>query len=175
MVIVKLFTVSIIDWLRLLRFIADGMLGKIVRWLRMLGHDVHYYRDFEDELLLKMAKSEERFLLTRDRGLYQQAKAKTVEVVLIEAEDEAGKLADLSHRFGLKLEIDLTTSRCPKCNEMIKAVSKEDVVHQIPESTAEYIDEFWRCPRCYQVYWQGAHWKKIEKTLKEAKKRLELQ
>jgi uncharacterized protein with PIN domain len=173
MVTVKFYPVSNTVWLTVLRFIADGMLGKLARWLRMLGHDVHYYRDSEDKRLLEMAKSEKRVLLTRDLELYQRAKTQAVEAVFVEAADEAGKLADLASRFGFKLEIDLSISRCPKCNEMIRAVSKEDVVHQIPELTSTYYDEFWKCPGCGQVYWRGAHWKKIEKTLEEANSKLE--
>jgi uncharacterized protein with PIN domain len=173
MVTVKFYPVSNTVWLTVLRFIADGMLGKLARWLRMLGHDVHYYRDSEDKRLLEMAKSEKRVLLTRDLELYQRAKTQAVEAVFVEAADEAGKLADLASRFGFKLEINLSISRCPKCNEMIRAVSKEDVVHQIPELTSTYYDEFWKCLGCGQVYWRGAHWKKIEKTLEEANSKLE--
>lgn len=175
MVTIKFYPVSITVWLRLLRFIADGMLGKLARWLRMLGHDVHYYRDYDDKKLLEMAKSEKRVLLTRDHELYQRAKTQGAEAVFVEAADEAGKLADLTNRFGFKLEIDLSVSRCPKCNEMIRAVSKEVVINQIPELTSTYYDKFWRCLGCGQVYWRGAHWKKIEKTLEEANSQLEPQ
>ena len=161
------------SWLSVLRFITDGMLGKLTRWLRMLGHDVHYYRSTDDKDLIEMAKSERRVLLTRDLKLYRQAVTQGVEAVLVEAADEAEKLADLANRFNFKLEIDLSVSRCPKCNTTIKSVSKEMVIHQIPESTSTYYKDFWMCPECGQVYWQGAHWKRIEKTLKEARNRLE--
>jgi len=148
------------------------MLGKLTRWLRMLGHDVHYYRSTDDKKLVEMAKTEKRILLTRDLKLYQQAVTRGVEAILVEATDEAEKLADLANRFNFKLEIDLSVSRCPKCNTTIKAVSKETVITQIPEATSTYYNDFWKCPECGQVYWQGAHWKRIEKTLKEAKDKL---
>ncbi len=155
-----------------MRFIADGMLGKLTRWLRMLGHDVNYFRSTDDKKLVEMAKSEKRVLLTRDLKLYQQAATQGVEAILVEATDEAEKLADLANRFNFKLEIDLSVSRCPKCNTTIKPVSKETEMHQIPEATSTHYNNFWKCPQCGQVYWQGAHWKKIEKTLKEANDRL---
>jgi uncharacterized protein with PIN domain len=148
------------------------MLGKLTRWLRMLGHDVNYYRSIDDKQLIELAKSEKRVLLTRDLKLYQQAVTQKVEAILVEATDEAEKLADLANRFSFKLEIDLSVSRCPKCNTTIEAVSKEAVIHQIPEATSTYYNDFWKCPHCGQVYWQGAHWKRIEKTLKEARNRL---
>ena len=148
------------------------MLGKLARWLRMLGHDVQYYRDSEDKKLLEMAQSEKRVLLTRDLELYHRAKTQGAKAVFVEAGDRAAKLADLANLFGFRLEIDLSISRCPNCNERIRAVSKEMVINQIPELTSKYYDEFWKCLGCGQVYWRGAHWKKIEKTLEEANRRL---
>jgi len=173
MVTVKFYIVPTTHWLLVLRFITDGMLGKLTRWLRMLGHDVNYFRSADDEKLVEMAKSEKRILLTRDCKLYQQAVNRGLEAVLVEETDEAGKLAVLAKRFGFKLEIDLSVSRCPKCNAGISAVSKEVVVDQIPEATSVYYNDFWKCLGCGQVYWQGAHWKRIERTLEEAKSKLE--
>ena len=173
MVTVKFCPASSTVWLSALRFIVDGMLGKLTRWLRMLGHDVNYYRDADDKILLEMAQSEKRVLLTRDLELYQRAESQGVETVFVEVATEPKKLACLASRFGFKLEIDLSVSRCPKCNELIRPVSKDVVVGQVPELTSTYYDEFWRCPGCGQVYWRGAHWKKIEATLDEANRKLE--
>jgi uncharacterized protein with PIN domain len=156
-----------------LKFITDGMLGKLTRWLRMLGHDVKYYRSADDEKLIEITKSEKRILLTRDHKLYQQTVTAGQDAVLVEATDEAGKLADLASRFGINLEIDLSVSRCPKCNSKIESVSKETVVDKIPEATSIHYNQFWKCPNCGQVYWQGAHWKRINETLQEAKSRFE--
>ena len=144
------------------------MLGKLSRWLRMLGHDVHYYRAADDKKLIENAKSEKRVLLTRDLELYQQAVSQGLEAVFIDAKDKSTKLADLANQFGFKLKIDLNVSRCPKCNASLISVSKDAVVDQVPKSTTTYYNDFWKCLECGQVYWQGAHWKHIEKTLEEA-------
>jgi uncharacterized protein with PIN domain len=138
----------------------------------MLGHDVNYYRSLDDEKLVEIARSEKRVLLTRDRKLYRQSINRGVDAVLVEKADEAEKLADLAKRFNFKLEIDLNVSRCPKCNATIRSVPKETVFNQIPEATSTYYNNFWKCLRCGQVYWQGAHWKRIEKTLEEAQNKL---
>jgi len=158
-----------------LKFITDGMLGKLTRWLRMLGQDVEYSRSVDDRELIEMAKTEGRTLLTRDLKLYQQAMMQGVNAVLVEAATEAEKLADLARRFNFKLEIDVTVSRCPKCNTKIKPVPKDMVIDRVPKTTSSYYHEFWECPGCGQVYWRGAHWKRIEKTLREARKVLEKQ
>ena len=150
------------------------MLGKLTRWLRMLGHDVHYYRSKDDKELLEIAESENRIILTRDLALYQQAVTKEIEAALVEAETVTGKLANLAGKYDFSLEIDLRISRCPKCNCVIKLLSKDQTIQQIPKATSNYFNEFWKCKECDQLYWQGAHWKNIEKTLKEAKELLNL-
>jgi len=172
MVIVKSCSVPSTFWLSVLRFIADGMLGKLARWLRMLGHNVDYHRSTDDKKLIELANSESRVLLTRDLELYQQAVSQGVKAVFVEGTDEAEKLADLANRFGFDLEVDLSVSRCPKCNSMVMAVSKDAVVKEIPELTAAHYDNFWKCVGCGQVYWRGAHWKRITETLEEANSRL---
>jgi len=160
-------------WCEALKFVADGMLGKLSRWLRMLGHNVKYAGALSDDKLLKIAKVEHRILLTRDLELYQQAIAKGIKAAYVEGADEAEKLAKLAKRYGFPLEIDLKISRCPKCNARIKPIEKESVKSRVPESTYKYYDEFWECPKCGQIYWQGAHWKRISATLEKAKKLLE--
>jgi uncharacterized protein with PIN domain len=148
------------------------MLGKLTRWLRILGHDVNYFRNVDDERLIEIAKSENRILLTRDRKLYKQALIHGLDTILVEETDKAGKLANLAGQLSFTLEIDLSISRCPKCNARLHKVSKSEVVDEIPKATSKYYDQFWKCWGCGQVYWQGAHWKKIEKTLQEAKSKL---
>lgn len=157
----------------MLKFVADGMLGKLARWLRMLGHNVKYLSSIGDKQLLKIAKTEHRILLTRDLELYHQAIARGISAVYVEGEDEAEKLAKLARRFGFKLEIDMEKSRCPKCNARIKPIEKEAAKDRVPESTYRYYDTFWECQKCGQIYWQGAHWRRIGETLRKAKNFLE--
>ena len=157
-----------------MKFITDGMLGKLTRWLRMLGYDVEYSSSLDDKRLIEVAKGGERILLTRDLELYQQAIARGAEAFLVEGETEVERLASLARRFGFKLEIDPSISRCPKCNTRVKSASKENVGDRVPKSTFSFYNEFWECPQCGQVYWQGAHWHRIEKTLSMAKGMLEI-
>ena len=157
-----------------MKFVADGMLGKLSRWLRMMGHDVKSSTAFTADELLDMAKKQRRVLLTRDFELYQRGTSKGIEAFYAEGETEAERLAELSKRFGLALEINLEKSRCPNCNGKLRRVAKEKVVGKVEENTFKHYDEFWRCPRCGQVYWQGAHWEGIRATLQEAEEKLKL-
>jgi len=152
-----------------LKFIADGMLGKLTRWLRMLGYNVKYSNKLDDAQLITMAKKDKGILLTRDLELYQQATAKAVDAFYLQGKTETEKLAELAKRFNIKLDINMATSRCPKCNTKVETISKEEVVGKVEKSTFAYYNEFWKCPRCEQIYWQGAHWTRIQKTLEKAK------
>jgi uncharacterized protein with PIN domain len=156
-----------------LKFIADGMLGKLTRWLRILGHDVEYSNKLDDAQLIIIAKKERRTLLTRDLELYQQATAKGIDAFYLNGQTEEERLAELAKRFGIKLDVDMATSRCPKCNTRVKPIQKEKVTHKIEKSTFQYYNEFWKCPKCGQIYWQGAHWTRIRKILENANENLE--
>ena len=135
----------------------------------MLGHDVKYSNKLGDAQLIRIAKKERRVLLTRDLELYQQATAKGVDTFYLEGRTEEEKLAEIAKRFKIKLNIDMTTSRCPKCNTKIKPIVKEKAADKVEKSTFTHYNEFWECPKCGQIYWQGAHWKRIKKTLEEAR------
>ena len=156
-----------------MKFVTDGMLGKLTRWLRMLGYDIKYSSSLGDKQLIKIAEAEHRTLLTRDLELYQRAMTQGVNAFIVEGATEAEKLANLAKRFDLKLEIDFTVSRCPKCNARIRSVPKDRVAGRVPEGTLSSYDEFWECSSCEQIYWRGAHWKRIDKTLREARQALE--
>jgi uncharacterized protein with PIN domain len=149
------------------------MLGKLTRWLRMLGYNVKYSNKLDDAQLIMITKKERRILLTRDLELYQQATAKGVDAFYLEGKTEEEKLAELAKRFKIKLDIDMTRSRCPKCNAQVKLIPKERVADKVEKSTFAYYSEFWECPKCGQIYWQGSHWARIRKTLEKAEEILE--
>jgi len=155
-----------------LKFVLDGMLGKLARWLRMMGHNTKYFTELGDARLLEISKKEERILLTRDFVLYQQAIAKGVETFYVEGNTEPERLAELAKRFNILLTINLELSRCPKCNTTINLVPKEEIKDKVEKNTLLNYNEFWLCPNCGAVYWQGAHWTKIRANLREAEQKL---
>jgi uncharacterized protein with PIN domain len=136
-----------------------------------MGHDAQY-STADDTELLEIAKQEKRVLLTRDLALYQQASARGTEAYYVEGNTESERLAELAKRFGIPLEIDLKRSLCPKCNTNLINAPKEEIADQLEKNTLLHYDEFWRCPNCGAVYWQGSHWTKIRATLGEAEEKL---
>lgn len=149
------------------KFIVDGMLGKVARWLRILGYDAKYYNSLSDEELIKIAMEEGRILLTRDLNLHRRALTENLSSLLLDEKSKIDNLTKLVKELKIRVDIDVSLSRCPKCNSKLKAASKEAVASKVPEMSYKKFKEFWICPNCGQVYWQGSHWKDIYRTLKE--------
>jgi uncharacterized protein with PIN domain len=150
-----------------MKFIADGMLGKLARWLRLAGHDVTYIGDLQvpperqDDVLLERAKLEGRILLTCDLVLHRRAKKAGIRTAFIGAKDVVSQLAEVSKRSGKKIEINPENSRCPVCNGLLESASEEEVIRLVPETVLKTGREFWRCVKCGKIYWRGRHWKTI--------------
>lgn len=155
------------------RFVVDGMLGRFARWLRMLGCDVVYMNDATDERLMEVAESEKRVLLTRDVVLCRRAMGSGIGAYLVEGRNESERLANTARRFGIRLDVDTSVSRCATCNAPIKPVVKSEVEDRLPPTTRRIYDQFWVCTGCGKVYWQGGHWKKIAEVLAQANRILE--
>ncbi len=151
-----------------MKFAADGMLGKLTRWLRILGYDVKYSSRIDDDELIALSIKEKRILLTRDLQLYKQATTKAIDAFYLEGETSEENLAQLGKRYSMDLQIDMKKSRCPVCNTKVKPISKKQATNRVEPNTLTNYDEFWKCPKCGKIYWQGAHWKGIRKTLKKA-------
>ena len=155
-----------------MKFLADSMLGKLARWLRMLGQDVAYNIQLKDNELLDLAKKESRVLLSKDLELYKRAIARDIDAFFVEGKSESERLAEVAKRYGLKLTIDMEKSHCPVCNTKLTATPKEQLSGALKKNTFTYYEKFWKCPNCGQIYWQGAHWKQISNTLNEAQAKL---
>ena len=150
-----------------MKFIADGMLGKLARWLRLAGHDVVYIGDLkvpperQDELLLSRAKGEGRTLLTCDMGLHRKAKREDAKSAFVESEDVVEQLVEVSRRCGKTIRIKPEYSRCPMCNGSLELAEKPEVEGLVPPSVFKSQREFWRCSSCGKLYWHGTHWRTI--------------
>ncbi|MFH0896773.1 MAG: Mut7-C RNAse domain-containing protein [Candidatus Bathyarchaeota archaeon] len=156
-----------------MKFVADGMLGRFSRWLRMLGCDTKYYRDASDDTLLDIAKEEDRTLLTRDAELFKRANLRMLRTLFVEGKSEAEQLANFARQFNFKLEIDMSISLCPVCGSPLHSIERDAVLDKVPSGTLKNYNAFWICDTCGKVYWQGAHWKKINETLTKTKMLIE--
>lgn len=149
------------------RFIVDSMLGSLARWLRILGYDTLYARDWHDSRILEVAAREDRVIVTRDRGLYNRARRRNLRAVYVTS-NVTRSLAILAQSVGLRLDVEPSRSRCPHCNALLREAGRDEVKGCVPPRVLELYDKFWVCTRCGQVYWMGGHWKGITQTLQEA-------
>ncbi len=147
------------------RFLLDGMLGSLARWLRIGGVDTEYRKDTPDDALIEEALTDSRILLTRDEALVNRAHKRGVEAIYVENGDEK-VLSQLSEK--LNLTLDPTRARCPKCNHAVEKVAKAEVAGKVPEGTYAAVDDYWVCPGCGGIYWRGSHWPRIVETLSNA-------
>jgi len=150
-----------------MKFIADGMLGKLARWLRLAGYDVTYIGDLQvpakeqDEVLLSRAKAEKCVLLTCDIDLHRRARQAGVKSTFIQSSDVVEQLVEVSKRRGRRIRIQPENSRCLMCNGLLRLASKSDVKSKVPATVLKIQREFWRCSSCGKIYWQGSHWRTI--------------
>jgi uncharacterized protein len=145
-----------------MRFVADAMLGRLARWLRILGYDTLYDVSWPDVYLVRLARAEDRMLLTRD---YELAHRIHVLVTLIESECLTEQLAQLQRELAINCN---NAPRCPMCNSLLEPISKEEAWDKVP--LFAYIDNeaFSHCPTCGRYYWPGTHWKRIRELLSKA-------
>ncbi len=150
-------------------FVADLMLKKLARWLRILGVDTVYPDVIEDNDILKLAKKEGRVLLTQDVELASRAGKYGVRACLVPRDDIFEKqIASVFKEFHLELDFPEKT-RCPQCNSSLEIVGKTEIKgnSNVPEKVFEKQSKFWLCCNCGKVYWEGSHWEKIEKSVKK--------
>jgi len=145
------------------RFIADVMLGRLAKWLRIIGYDTLYFRKIEDSQLIRMAMREGRILLTRDNELFNRG---GFQGLFIDGADLKNQLAQVIKEVKLRPKIR-TSIRCPRCNERLIAVGREQIRESVPAYVYDNQREFSRCPRCDRVFWKGTHWQRIERRLRE--------
>jgi uncharacterized protein with PIN domain len=142
------------------RFVVDANLGQLARYLRLLGFDATYRRDFADPEVARIACEEKRIVLTRDRALLRHKII--THGYFVRAVKPREQVREILARLDLYRSLR-PFSRCPRCNGELEAVDKEAVMRQLEPRTKKYYDRFRRCKACGQAYWKGSHFNRMEK------------
>jgi uncharacterized protein with PIN domain len=145
-----------------LRFAVDAMLGRLARWLRLLGFDAWYEPDVPDERLVRRALDDERWILTRDRALPLEWRVPRVHVVA--AETPRAQLHEVVHGFDLGPRAR-PFARCSRCNAMLVPLAPEEAERRVPLQVRERHARFLGCPACRRIYWEGTHVARIRRVL----------
>jgi len=147
-----------------LRFSADAMLGKLARWLRLLGFDCAYETDIVDAELVRRAIEQDRVILTRDRALPDEWRVS--DICVIGAERTFEQLAEVLRRFDLSDAVRLFT-RCSECNRRLIVTAAADLRGRAPARILATQDPLQSCPGCGRVYWSGSHTRRIERVVEQ--------
>ena len=133
------------------RFAADAMLGRLARWLRALGYDTFYDIGVADPVLVRLAREEERLLLTRDRHLLRELRPqRSLEV---RQDDPLQQLREIVLTLQLHAPRDLFT-RCLLCNAELQQMDPAEAQPLLPAGVRELPGPVRRCPVCSRLYWE---------------------
>jgi len=144
--------------LRQVRFVADAHLGRLARYLRLLGFDTLFENDAGDAELARISLDERRILLSRDRRLLEcRAVAHGLRILATRPREQLLYLVDRLDLFGLFEPF----TRCTVCNGVLTPVDKETAGLQVPVRVREAFDTFLRCGGCGRVYWEGSHFERL--------------
>jgi uncharacterized protein with PIN domain len=148
------------------KFIADNNVGKLAKWLRVMGYDTLSFREKDDGELIEIALSEGRVILTKDtqiakRRLVTSGRLKTV---LIEEDEPEAQVRQVVRALGLNCHFR-PFSVCLECNQSLVPRSKGEVKNLVPPYVFQTQNQYMECPICHRIYWRGTHWQAMVRGL----------
>ncbi|NWF91507.1 MAG: Mut7-C RNAse domain-containing protein [Syntrophaceae bacterium] len=149
----------------MMKFIADRMLGKLAKGLRMLGYDTLYYRGEDPHQIIHLARQEGRVILTRNTKLVP--KRASDRIIRVSQDNPFLQLKELFQKGHLSLNDENLFSRCLLCNALIEEIPREEAEGKVPDFIFYQQKRFFRCPQCRRIYWQGSHPGNMQRRLEE--------
>ena len=138
-----------------MKFLTDPTLGKLAKWLRILGYDTAYYRGNIDRNFLKKAEKEGRIVLTRKRDM--ENRSFSGQMVIIQDDRVQDQMRDVMRKLSLTPDPDRTFTICLRCNEALKRISRDEIGEIVPNYVLRNHEDFKICPRCKSIFWPGTH------------------
>ncbi len=145
-------------------FVLDVHLGKLASYLRLLGFDSLYDRNYQDRELAQISAGEQRILLTRDRGVLMRSMV--TYGYYVRSTQPNTQIVEILKRFNL-FDVVQPFQRCMCCNGILSPIEKQAIAHLLPPRTKQEINEFYCCTNCQKIYWQGSHYQKLQQFVTE--------
>ena len=140
-------------------FVVDSMLGKLTKWLRILGFDTDY-KQLIDQDQIEAIRRRGFLLITRNRKWSNQSG-----VLYLTANDPYSQLQEVARRVPIQLHEVRLFQRCILCNDKLQEISREEASGQVPDYILETHTSFHQCQACRRVYWPGSHPKRVVQLL----------
>lgn len=138
-----------------MKFLADDTLGRLSKWLRLLGFDTEQYHGAADRTFLRIAASRGRIAISRRRDL--TLKQYSGRMIVIRSERLEEQMGELVRNFGLPVDEEKFFCLCLECNVYLEKISKRHAIGLVPSYILESQEEFRKCPACGRIFWAGTH------------------
>jgi hypothetical protein len=139
-------------------------LGRLAKWLRILGLDAEYSTENKSASIIIQALREGRVILTRNHRL---PAGRGIKIIILKKEKIKEQLAEALRELNVNPSSQQMFSRCTICNKELVSIDKEKVKEKIPEYVFNTQNEFFICGVCNRIYWQGTHWGNVSSIIKE--------
>jgi uncharacterized protein len=146
------------------RFVADVMLGRLAKWLRIAGFDVLYSNTYSDNELVRISNDDARILLSRDTRLLVRKEVRRF--VFLESQELQEQIRQLFGDMHLE-DISSPLTRCISCNEALQDAARESVRTLVPAFVFDTQERFKACPACGKVFWAGTHRASVVRILEK--------
>jgi uncharacterized protein with PIN domain len=149
-----------------IRFIADSNVGKLARWLRIMGYDALFFNNIDDDRLIDIALKEKRIVLTRDTQIMRRRVVTNgqMKVILLQTDNPEEQLRQVVKELKLDYHLGQFT-RCLECNQSLLPKTKEEMKDLVPPYVFRTQNQYMQCPSCRRIYWRGTHWQRMKKEL----------
>jgi len=151
-----------------IRFIVDHNVGKLAKWLRMMGYDSLFFNGDDDSQMVRQALAEGRIILTRDTGIMKRRVINNgrLKAVLIESEEPERQMRQLMTTLDLRENLRPFTL-CLECNHPLVERSHEEAKGRVPPYVYKTQTQYMECPACHRIYWRGTHWEAMTRKLEK--------
>ena len=145
-------------------------MGKLAKWLRLMGYDTRLFSGSDDSQLIAQAQAEGRVILTRDTQIMKRRVITRGKVKAILIQSDAPEIQ--IHQVIVSLSLDPNFrpfTLCLECNQILVERDREGAKDLVPPYVYQTQSQFMQCPACHRLYWRGTHWQTMSERLKKFK------
>jgi uncharacterized protein len=150
------------------KFIIDANVGKLVKWLRMMGFDALFFDEPDDGRMVKLALAQERIVITKDSEFVKRRTIANgrVNAILVSGNNPEDQMITVLRKLHLA-ERARPFTRCLECNTELDEMDRSEAKKLVPSRVSEIQNQYMACPNCRRIYWRGTHWKAMNNKLIE--------